>query len=379
MGKKGLEENAEVTRGGVRTPTVSFAEPVAEVARRERGFGMEKYIDEMLEEAPAEFSQEVKTCAASHLFNVNEECPKLDKERKDIFHHLVAKCMFLCKRARPDIQLPVAFLATRVQDPNEDDWKKLGRMICFIRGYRDVLTLEAKSFHVMKWWIDASYAAHPDRRSHTGGVLMPGKGAVIAKSSKQKINMKSSTEAELVGADDLIGDVIWTRMFLQWQGWGATDNIVYQDNESAMKLEVNGKASSTKRTKHIDIKYFFITDRVKAGDSRVVRCPTLEMIADFFTKPLQGSLFHKFRDVIMNIARKVDETRSISGSELTTTKMDVDSRKGLPISTQECVTRGGVRTPTVSFAEPVAEVARRERGFGMRVHQHNRGAVPAAE
>ena len=201
---------------------------------------------------------------------------------------------------------------------------------------------------------------------------MPGKGAVIGKSSKQKINTKSSTEAEFVGADDIIGDVLWTRHFLRWQGWGATDNIIYQDNESAMKLENNGKASSTKRTKHIDIKYYFITDRVKAGDVHVAFCPTLEMVADFFTKPLQGRLFHKFRALIMNIPWSDPKDNIETEPEIPVNDMvkvtgcgDTDSLQ--PV--QECVTRGGnrawrdVRPSSVSFAEPVVEVRRGEYGL----------------
>jgi hypothetical protein len=68
-----------------------------------------------------------------------------------------------------------------------------------------------------------------------------------------------------------------------------------------MLLENNGKASSGRRTRHIDIRYFFVTDRIKMKQMRVEYCPTGDMIADFFTKPLQGSLFRKFRAFIMNI------------------------------------------------------------------------------
>jgi hypothetical protein len=68
-----------------------------------------------------------------------------------------------------------------------------------------------------------------------------------------------------------------------------------------MLLENNGRASSSKRTRHINIRYFFITDRIAAGEVKIEYCPTGEMIADYFTKPLlQGSLFKKFRDMIMN-------------------------------------------------------------------------------
>ena len=120
-------------------------------------------------------------------------------------------------------------------------------------------------------------------------------------STKQKLNTRSSTESEVVGADDFMPPICWTRYFLEAQGYCVDDNILYQDNKSSILLETNGKASSGKRTKHINIRYFFITDRVKKGDVSVVWCPTGDMIADYATKPLQGSLFKKFRDQIMGV------------------------------------------------------------------------------
>ena len=72
-------------------------------------------------------------------------------------------------------------------------------------------------------------------------------------------------------------------------------------NKSAMLLEKNGRASSGKRTRHIDIRFYFVADRVANGDLRIEHCPTEDMVADFFTKPLQGALFYKLRDLIMNI------------------------------------------------------------------------------
>eukprot|EP00957_Ditylum_brightwellii_P087612 6670164-Ditylum_brightwellii.AAC.1 len=66
------------------------------------------------------------------------------------------------------------------------------------------LTLEADSLHCMRWWVGASFAVHPDMKRHTGGVLMMGKGAIRAGSTKQKLNTRSSTEAEIVRVDDLM-------------------------------------------------------------------------------------------------------------------------------------------------------------------------------
>ena len=86
---------------------------------------------------------------------------------------------------------------------------------------------------------------------------------------------------------------------MEAQGWNLADNVLYQDNQSAMLLEKNGKASSGKRTKHINIRYFFVTDRIAKGDLNIEWYPTGDMIGDYMTKPLQGSLFRKFRDMIM--------------------------------------------------------------------------------
>ena len=106
------------------------------------------------------------------------------------------------------------------------------------------MTLKAVDGLAIKWYIDASFAVHPDMRSHTGGTMTLGKGSVYSLSRKQKINTKSLTEAELVVVDDGLPLVLWTRNFLEAQGFDVTDNMVFQDNLSAMQLEKNGHASS---------------------------------------------------------------------------------------------------------------------------------------
>ena len=70
---------------------------------------------------------------------------------------------------------------------------------------------------------------------------------------------------------------------------------------SSMKLEKNGSTSAGQKSRHINIRYFFIKDRIANGDISLIHCPTGLMIADFFTKPLQGHLFNKFRDIIMGV------------------------------------------------------------------------------
>jgi hypothetical protein len=76
-----------------------------------------------------------------------------------------------------------------------------------------------------------------------------GNGALISLSRKQKLNTRSSTKAELVGADDAATMILWTKLFMEAQGYTIKSNILYQDNKSAILLETNGKKSSSKRTR----------------------------------------------------------------------------------------------------------------------------------
>ena len=128
-----------------------------------------------------------------------------------------------------------------------------------------------------------------------------GTGGLGAKSTKHKINTKSSTEAETVGASDYLPNPIYMKYFLEAQGYPILENYFEQDNESAIKLEKNGRMSAGPKSRHINTRYFWIKDRVQAEGITIRHCPTQVMLADFFTKPLQGSLFRKFRDVLLGI------------------------------------------------------------------------------
>ena len=93
--------------------------------------------------------------------------------------------------------------------------------------------------------------------------------------------------------------MLWTQLFKEEQGYEIERNVLFQDNKSAILLEKNGKRSSGKRTRALNIRYFFVTDQIEKGCLTVEHCPTGDMIADFMTKPLQGKPFEKFRSLIM--------------------------------------------------------------------------------
>ncbi len=138
---------------------------------------------------------------------------------------------------------------------------------------------------------------------------MLGLGFSISFSGKQKLNTCSLTESKLVGVEDLMSLIIWSHNFLKAQGYAVVDNILHQDHRSLILLEENGKMSSGKCTKHIAICYFFVMDRIRAGEISPKWCPTAEMIADFLTKPLQRAMFWKFRNLLMGVVSTVNTNK----------------------------------------------------------------------
>ena len=88
----------------------------------------------------------------------------------------------------------------------------------FLKGTsKDCLTLRLDSLSVVKWCADAAFAVHPCMKSHTGVTMSMGKGAVMSSSWKQKLNTRSSTEAELVASDGALTSLVWTKLFLKAQ------------------------------------------------------------------------------------------------------------------------------------------------------------------
>jgi hypothetical protein len=127
-------------------------------------FSMREYVKNLLEECPDELLKAgtATTPAANHILNINPNATKLYKEKAKIFHHLVAKLLYLSKRTRPDIQFPIAFLTTRVREPDIDNWKKL-ECLCYLKGSMELdLTLETTLPMIIHWWINSAYGVHSD-------------------------------------------------------------------------------------------------------------------------------------------------------------------------------------------------------------------------
>ena len=186
----------------------------------------------------------------------------------------------------------------RVKGADIDNWRKLRHMVEYLRSKRDLpLIFGDNGIVVLSLYVDALFAVHPDMRGHTGSAMTMVRGFPLDKSTNHKLNTCSSRKGEIVAVENLIQQILF--FFMKAHGFVVWDNILYQDNKSAMLLEKNQCASSSKCKRHIEIQYYLVANPVAKGDLKIVWCPTKQMIADFLTKPLQGKVFVKFRDLLM--------------------------------------------------------------------------------
>jgi len=258
-----------------------------------------KLTQEILEDFNITGSSKVP--ASSDLFEIDESSPLLLESQRRKFHSGVQKLLYIANRCRLDISVAVSFLTTRVSKATEQDMRKLIKVLRYLNSTR-VLGLklggDKQGFISVKVFADASYGVHADAKSHTGISITLGRGAVLTHNGKQKIVVKSSTEAELVIQSDSVGYTFRILNFVKEQGYDIDSGTIYQDNQAAMKLAMNGRSNSS-RTRHIKIRYFFVKQFLDTGELQLVYCPTDKMVADILTKPLQGDLFARARDMLL--------------------------------------------------------------------------------
>jgi hypothetical protein len=240
---------------------------------------------------------EAVTPSNRHLFEVNDGESGIDQAT---FRSQVMSLMYVAKRSRPDILKEVTYLASRVSCPTEEDQRKLIRVHQYVKKtIGNILTLQPTNL-ILWASIDASYGIHPDMRGHSGLVLgLGGKAVILVGSKKQKLNVRSSSEGELVALDDGITYVLWARDLLEELGFdqgGPTS--IQQDNKSTIIMAEKGSGYGGK-SRHILNRYFFISDVLKDERAVLTYVPTEAIIADGLTKPIIGNKFRWFSDIVM--------------------------------------------------------------------------------
>ncbi len=238
----------------------------------------------------------------ANLFQVDPNSEVLCLSEKDGFRSIIASLLYVAKRVRPDILLPVQFLSTRVSKPTQQDKHKLLKILQYLHGTKDLsLQIGADPSLQVHAYVDASYACHENGKGQTGVVITLGNGPIFVKSTKQKIVTKSSTEAEIIGVSDALSQIIWIRDFIKHFSHHNLPAIIYQDNTSALSIMMKGKATGP-HTKHINVRYSFIKDRIDQGEVIFQHLPTDQMVADLLTKPLPYSQYTHLRMCLLSLS-----------------------------------------------------------------------------
>jgi hypothetical protein len=194
----------------------------------------------------------------------------------------------------------VSLLASFMANPSEIHWKGMKRLMRYVKGTIDLGICLGGTSLDLRGFGDSSFADRDERASTGGYVFMLGKGPISWSSKAQSIVTMSTTEAEYVQVAETAKEALWLKQLLPVFDMPVDTVQLYCDNESAIKLL---KLEATKtRTKHIDIRYHFVRQRIKTGDILVSWIASADNTADIFTKPLAHELHVKMLGML-NLVR----------------------------------------------------------------------------
>jgi hypothetical protein len=241
--------------------------------------------------------------------------PTVNAKSIDIAPHRskVMQLSYLSGRTRPDIAFTVSHLVTRLNNPTTDDEFAVQRLLGYILHTKDLKLTFAPTSMTLYCFADASYAIHPDAKSHMGITMQIGErnAPFHNKSGIIKAVCRSSTEAEIAALNELISDVLHTRDLLEELGHKQPTTTVYEDNTAAIQLLEGPITNYQTRSKHIKVRYAFFKQQLDLAHVSFTHCPTDKMLADIHTKPLTGEKFLIPRDELLGIYKDSNRTSRV--------------------------------------------------------------------
>lgn len=213
----------------------------------------------------------------------------------ELFQSGVGSLLYLATNSRPDLAYAVNALAQKMRAPTVGDWKRFKRVLRFLKFSKEWKLVYARSNSLkILGYSDADFANDSDRKSISGYCFLVN-GAVISwKAKKQSLVATSSTESEYIALHECVKESLWLRKLeLELSGRNRVEApmVIHEDNQSAIKIAHN--EGSAGRSKHIDLRFHFVRDRIKSKEIELKFCETGKMIADVLTKPLGKNLFER--------------------------------------------------------------------------------------
>ena len=219
---------------------------------------------------------------------------------KETYQQAIGCLTYVSTSTRPGIAAAVGLLSQYMSNPSKDHWLGIKRLLRYIKG---TLTyglkfVANKNECDLHDYADPNWAGDVDTRRSISGYIFKVADATISWSSKKQSTVaKSTTEAEFVALTQASQEEIWPRRLLSGLDCN-TDGptLIKEDNQGAIEIAKNPKFHN--RTKHIDITFYFIRDRIESKEIKVEYCSTHDMLADIMTKALPRERFEKLRSLI---------------------------------------------------------------------------------
>ena len=221
-----------------------------------------------------------------------------DKVDREKYQSAIGCLIYLSTRTRPDITYAVGAVAKYAEQPGKQHWTAVKRIFRYLKG---TITLGIKYSSTSKdeliGYSDADWAGDVDDRKSTSGYAFELGSIITWRSKKQASTALSTAEAEYLALASCIQEALWLKKLLSDLTNKVEKSIdIYEDNQSTISMAKNQHSHG--RSKHIDIKYHFIKEHCVDGCIQLIYCPTEEMKADMFTKPLYSTQFKKLRALI---------------------------------------------------------------------------------
>lgn len=218
-----------------------------------------------------------------------------------LFLSMVMSLMYAARFTRADILFVVTYLASKAQSPTATDLAHLKAVFHYLQGTLNRGIFIRKGKLILYVWADASYGIHFDCKGHTGLIFMLGESPILCVSTKQILQALSSTEAEIIGVAEAVKYIQWFKSLLAEMNVELHQTILYQDNQSVIKILKNG--GTFKGTKHYRIRIAYCQETIKLCEIDTLYAPTETMRSDFLTKPVPSKIFNALtRDVIVDEA-----------------------------------------------------------------------------
>ena len=219
---------------------------------------------------------------------------------KETYQQAIGCLTYVSTATRPDIAAAVGLLSQYMADPSNDHWLGIKRLLRYIKGtfMYGLKFVAHENDDDLLGYADTNWAGDVDtRRSTSGYIFKIADGVVSWRSKKQSTVAKSTTEAEYVALSQATQEAIWLRRLLSDLGCKADGpTLIKEDNQGAIEIARNPKFHN--RTKHIDMTFHFIRERIASKDIKVEYCSTHDMIADIMTKALPKDRFEKLRSLL---------------------------------------------------------------------------------